>query len=186
MKNKYHGLAGLIFSGLTLFSMLGYGVYLANKMTGSIHISGPAVVPDIKVPEKSTLLYIDFLMPHITDLATLNQKDVMVDLKLFGFDPSMSSQSNITKSRDVLQENSQEYKEKISLSYALTLCFASLKNNFCVIDGTLYKANAILPDGAKILKIENDRVFILKHHKKQWIYPLIQPDVSKEKVEEAI
>jgi len=176
MKNKYHGLANLTIAGLSLICMLGYGVFIADKMIGSIRISRPAPPPDIKIPDKDTIAYVDFLTTHLTDLATLKKRDSTVDLTLFGFNPALIHVDNTPNvSPDVnipkpVKEDKNE--ERVHFSYSLTLSFTSLKNSFCVIDDKLYKKNGILPDGGKILKIENDRVFISKHKKKQWIYPL--------------
>jgi hypothetical protein len=188
MKNKYHGLAGLIISGLSLICMLSYGVYLADKMTGSIRISRPVSVPDIKVPDQNTMAYIDFLTTHLTNLATLKKRNSNVNLALFGFNPALINEKNIPEIKPTLnipnplQEEKNE--EKVHFSYDLTLSFISLKNSFCVIDDTLYKKNGVLPDGGKILKIENDRVLILKHKKKQWIYPLQIQKISQNQNQE--
>jgi hypothetical protein len=188
MKNKHQGLAGLIIFALTVAGMLVYGVYLANNMTGSIHMPGPVKIPEIKVPNASTMAYINFLVPRLTDLATLKKTTARVDLKLFGFNAALSDERGIKKHQPMtlIPVSSQEASKEVRFSYALTLCFASLKNRFCAIDGKLYKEEGVLTDGGKILKIENDRVLILRHHKKEWIYPLNQQNISKEKQEETI
>lgn len=188
MKHKHYGIAGLAIFGLTLMGILFYGVYLANNMAGSIHISPPPKVPDLKVPDKSTLAYIGFLNSHLTDIATLKKNKSSVDLKLFGFDPTVPRRDDTADVRDetTAPESKLERQKPASFPYRLTLCFSAKKNSFCVIDGDLYKKNGILPDGGNILKIENDRVLVLKHHTKKWIYPLQQQTLSKKKNEEAI
>jgi hypothetical protein len=178
MKNKHHGFACLIIFSLSFAGIFVYGVFLADKITGTIHLSRPPSVPDIKVPDKHTMEYIDYLTSHLTDLAALKERNSNVDLALFGFKPALSHGS--------LSIPVRGNEEKVSFSYALTLSFVSLKNSFCIIGGKLYKENGLLPDGGKIEKIENDRVSILKHKKKQWIYPLQQRKVSKGNNEEAI
>jgi len=183
MKTKYQGIASLVIFGLSFLITFGYGVYLANKMTGSIHIPAPASISGIKVPDPATMAYIDFLTPLLADLAILKKSGSDVDLKLFRVNSPHEDNITQTSSINTLEPSRED---KANFSYALTLCFASVKNKFCVIDGALYREKGELPDGARLLKIENDRVFILKHNKKEWIYPLQQQDVSNGKNEEAI
>ena len=184
MKNKYHGLACLIIFGLSLVGILVYGIFLANKMAGSICIAKPITVPDINIPDKSTMAYIDFLTSRLTDLAALKKRNLNVDLALFGFTPSLSGKDNAAMNDP--DANIPALSKESVFSYALSLSFTSPKNNFCIIDNKLYKENGMLPDDGKILKIENDRVLIIKHDKKEWIYSLQQQKILKEKNKEAI
>ena len=182
MKNKHQGLVCLIILCLSFAGILGYGVYLSSTLTGTIHVPGPIAIDDIKVPDEGTLAHMNFLIPHLKDLGRPGKNNPDVDLKLFGFSrPSSSGKSVLPETGMVLQQ-----EEEVLFSYALTLCFASSKNSFCVIDGKLYPPGSLLPDGGKILKIENDRVFISKQNKKEWLYPLQKRDISSEKNKETI
>ena len=181
MKNKYHGLACLVLLGLSFAGMLGYGLYLADDLTGSIHVSGPVPIADIKIPDENTLAYMNFLTPRLESLGRPGRNDADADLRLFGFSRPSSTEASLLPETDAAPR-----QEEIVFSYALTLCFASSKKSFCVIDGKLYRPGGLLPDGGKILKIENDRVFISKQNKKEWLYPLSKRNSSSEKSEETI
>lgn len=182
MKNKYHGFAGLILLGLSFSGILGYGFYLADAVTGSIHVSGPATLADIKIPDENTLAYMNFLTPRLKDLGKPGKNDADADLTLFGFSRPASAEDPLLPETETVSPR----KEEIVFSYVLTLCFASSKKSFCVIDGKIYQPGGLLPDGGKILKIENDRVFISKQNKKEWLYPLSKRNSSSEKSEETI
>ncbi|MFH2091361.1 MAG: hypothetical protein ABIJ31_03270 [Pseudomonadota bacterium] len=183
MKSKYQGLANIIIFGVSIALMVFYGIYQATLLKGSIQISSPAVVPAINIPDQATLAYIDFLNQHLTDIARLNQNNSQVDLKLFGFDPlAPKKEHTIPDTPD--RTSVSDPGSLISFSYSLTLCFASPKGSFCSIDGKLYKEKAILPDGAKIIKIENNRVLILKQDKKEWVYPRYGQMIPKQENEE--
>ncbi|OGR13591.1 MAG: hypothetical protein A2277_07150 [Desulfobacterales bacterium RIFOXYA12_FULL_46_15] len=188
MKNKHHGFACLIVFGLSLASILGYGVYLADTVTGSIQIPGPAAVMEIKAPDDKTLAYMNYLIPHLKEIAGPGKNDSPVDLKLFGFSPLPSFGKTDTFEKSSQQEagTASKQEEMIIFPYSLTLSFASLKKNFCVIDGKLYEIGGVLPDNGKILKIQNDRVLIQKQNKKEWLYLLQIQNVSSEKSEEPI
>lgn len=181
MKHKYHGFACLVLLGLSFSGMLGYGLYLAGDLTGSIHVSGPAPIADIKIPDENTLAYMNFLTPRLESLGRPGSNDADADLRLFGFSRPPFAEASLFPETDTAPR-----REEIVFSYALTLCFASSKKSFCVIDGKLYQPGGLLPDGGKILKIENDRVFISKQNKKEWLYPLSKRNSSSEKSEETI
>lgn len=188
MKNKHYGLACLIILCLSLAVMMGYGVYLANTVTGSIQVSGPTAIADIKVPDDDTLAYMKFLTPLLGELSRPGKNIAVADLKMFGASPLQSAEKTDADEKFSLPgtETIPPQEDNISFSYALTLCFASPRNSFCVIDGKLYQPGGLLPDGGKILKIENDRVFILKQNKKEWLYPSPKRNISCEKSEETI
>lgn len=188
MKSKHYGLVCLIILCLSFTALLGYGVYLANAVTGSVHVPGPAAIADIKAPDDETLAYMKFLTSRLEDLSRPAKNTAVADLRMFGAGALHSEQKTDTdgKSPSPDTETMPPQEDKMVFSYVLTLCFASSKNSFCVIDGKLYQKNGLLPDGGKILKIENDRVFILKHNRKEWLYPSPNRNISSEKSEETI
>ncbi len=168
MKTKYNGLVCFFIFALAGICLLIYGVTLSDKMAGSIRISRPASVSDIKVPDDSTMAYISFLTPKLSTIATTKDHSEKVALNIFGF-----SLNTLTKDR--IKDTSYTETTSVNdienrLSYVLTLSFTSPKSNFCMIDKKLYTENGILPDKGKILKIETGRVLVLKNKKKQWIY----------------
>ncbi|NOX32840.1 MAG: hypothetical protein GXP56_03755 [Deltaproteobacteria bacterium] len=188
MRNKHQGLFCLSIFFLTFLGVLVHGFYIADRMVGKIRVARQIPVPDIKVPDQSTVAYIDFLTSRLDDLAKLKDTDLNVDLSLFGFLPSLPGKINKTGPGSLKNTHASfaDNEKNVGFSYALTLSFASLKNRACVIGGKIYKENGKLPDGGKILKIENDRVLILKNNKKKWIYLFEYRKKSQEKNEEAI
>lgn len=170
MKNKHHGITGLIIFCVSIASMIVYGIFMSSQIKGSIQMERPAVISNIEVPDAATTSYIQFLDPHLEDLAMLKRNTKNMDLKLFGYTPPKSTKtksSNNTEKQPVTVP-----EESVDFSYPLSLCFASQKGSFCSIGGKLYKEKSKLPDGGKILKIEEDRVLILKQKRKEWIYPI--------------
>ncbi len=172
MKNKHQGLINIIIFCMSIAIVILYGFYQANQIKGSIQISSPAIIPQINVPDPATLAYIDFLNQRLADIAQLKPSDSQVDLSLFGFDPNETNNNKNTpeqKEKTLSDPRSDPDMETV-FSYHLTLCLTSPSGSFCSIDGKLYKENATLPDGAKIIKIENDRVSISNRNRTAWIY----------------
>jgi len=167
MKRKHHGLICLSIFTFAIAGLIYHCISLSNKITAdTIRITSPVSIPDIKIPDDQIIKYIDYLTPKLSDIALLKKNgDYQPNLTLFGFIPVKEQAINDTTAISL-----SELEEETAFPYSLTLCFTSLKNNFCIIDNILYQKNGILPDGGKILKIENDRVLILKHKSKAWIY----------------
>lgn len=170
MKNKHHGVTGLIIFGISIASMILYGLFMSSQIKGSIQMERPAVVSSIEVPDAATTSYLQFLDPHLEDLAMLKKNSTSIDLKLFGYTPPKSEKTKSSNNSPNQPVSAQE--QFVDFSYSLSLCFASQKGSFCSIGGKLYKEKSTLPDGGKILKIEDDRVLILKQKRKEWIYPI--------------
>ncbi len=166
MKRKYQGFASLIIFVISLIAMACYAVYFTYTLPGTAHISGAVSIPDINIPDKDVIAYIDYIKQHLTDLVLLtkntefNNRDGNVDLKLFGYKPTRGGKNE--KNISVKTEN--------GFSHILSLAFFSENHCFCVIDGKLYPEKAFLPHGGKIEKIENNRVLISKNNRKAWIY----------------
>lgn len=169
MKNKHIGIANITIFGLSILLLIGYGFYMSSQIKGSIRITNPIVVPQIEIPDSATIAYIDFLNNHIHIIADLKDSEHKIDLRLFGYDPETEA-SKESKVPEPIPNKLEKENKELFFNYTLTLCFASPKNNFCSIDGKLYKEGGLLPDGGKILKIENNRVLILKEKQKAWIY----------------
>jgi len=65
--------------------------------------------------------------------------------------------------------------------YVLSLAFVSGEKRFCVIDGTFYEERGVLPDGARIIRVEPDRVLLSNRKIERWI-PLAEKEtIQKEK-----
>lgn len=172
MKAKYNGLTCFIIFAVAGIFLVIYGVMLSDKIAGTIQISRPPSISDIKVPDESVMAYIDFLTPQLPAISKAQDPVNKVRLNLLGFseDPIQKTDIKNTDNTDTALVNAQTNR----LSYVLTLSFTSPKKNFCMIDNKLYSEKNSLPDGGKILKIETGRVLILKNSKKQWLYPLPQ------------
>lgn len=160
MKRKYQVIASFVVFTVSLTGMVCYAIYFATALPGTVHMSAPPSLPDLDIPDKKVLAYIDYIKLHLADLAHLKKNIGGVNLKLFGYKPV--PEEPIQKDRPMEMEN--------GFSYALTLAFFSKKHRFCVINGKLYPEKAILPDGGKIEQITNNKVLISKNNKKAWIY----------------
>ncbi len=169
MKNKHQGLVRSIMFFLSIGLLIGYGYYMAAQIQGSVQISSPAILPRIKLPDAAIMNYIRFLSHYLDDLSRPDGKYAGIDLKIFG-DTTHEKQRQITD--DVRTEAAFRPVKESAFSYRVSLSFASQKISFCIIDKKLYKQNAMLPDGGRILKIENDRVLIKKQNLSDWIYPM--------------
>lgn len=167
MKAKYNGLICFIVFALVGIFLVIYGVMLSDKIAGSIQISPPPSISDVKVPDMSVMAYIDFLIPELSDIATGQDAAKKINIGLLGHLEGIQN-----KQGHPSMETASEKTQINRLPYALTLSFTSPKKKFCMIDNKLYTEKGHLPDGGKILKIETGRVFILKDGKKQWLYPL--------------
>jgi hypothetical protein len=162
MKSKYNGLACLVIFASAGILLVIYGVMLSDQIAGSIQISRPASISDIKVPDASVMAYIDFLIPNLSKLSA--GQDRLAEETKTDEIPKIPAPGKTALEKDRTSR----------LSYILTLSFTSPEKNFCMIDNKLYTQKDDLPDGGKILKIETGRVYILKDGKKLWLYPLQQ------------
>lgn len=146
------GLSG--FHVLRTLHDLGYTQAAANPLVRPVNIPGPGVVREI--------------VRLGGRMDTLNAKPAFhpqqVDLTLFGYEPLRHADG----SHDIRGSTGHEHPDD-QITHTVTLAFAGEKKGFCVIDGRFYPAGGTLPDGAKIVKVEAQRVLIHKFNLKRWI-----------------
>lgn len=167
MKKKHHGLVRMIIFCLAIGTMIVYGNYISDQLTGSIQMTRPDMAPQAEIPDASTMAYIQYLTPHLEDLGNLKPDNTKADLKLFGY---ATDQKESDLSEAELAGIGPEQEPQSGFSYKLSLSFSSKNASFCIIDGKLYKEKASMPDKAEIIKIENDRVLIKKQTRQDWVY----------------
>ncbi len=171
MKSKYHGIVSLLIFVIAVAAMIGYGLFQSNRIKGSVRIASPQVVPQVMVPEPATLKYIDFLTQRLPMIAHMKEEPGQVDLRLFGKSAAPENQSGEPQQEQSRPDRpATETATRERASYRLTLCFSSPQKSFCVIDGQMYEEEALLPDGSKIVKIENDRVRIGRNNRSEWVW----------------
>lgn len=169
MKKKHHGLVRMIIFCMAIGVVVAYGNHISGQITGSIQMERPAVNLKIEIPDSSTMAYIAYLTPHLEDLSNLQDNHGKVDLMLFGYDADTGNKNTDPTGTG---KSGYHHSRGSGFPYKLSLCFSSKKTAFCIIDNRLYKEKALLPDKAKVLKIENDRVLIKKLNRQEWVYSL--------------
>ncbi len=160
MKKKHQGIFNLAVLIISFIFMVCYTIYYADNLSGSIHIAQPESLPEIDVPDKIVMKYIEYLKQHLTGIVSMKKNNRPVDLKLFGYKAHEKIKKQ-DKSRDGMENG---------FAYDLSLAFSSENHHYCVIGDKLYSEKAVLPDGGIIEQIENNRVMISKNNKKIWIY----------------
>ena len=161
MKRKHYGLLSVVLILLSLAATVFYAIKISHKMTEEIRISKIKPFPSLSVPDPITIKEIEGLEERVIGLARPKRSDLSpVNLSLFGYQP-MKRPKVSTKSRKVFLPS--------HMDYSLSLAFSSGKKRFCVIDGAFYPEGASLPDGAKIVRIEPNRVLVSKHRRKEWV-----------------
>lgn len=186
MKEKYQGVIVFIVTGAVLLAGVAGEKLLADKLRGSVRITNPSVTPDFEVPDSAELAYMNFLGARLQYLAEAGFDSSRADLKLFGVEKKIGLDPVETLPVQAAPNVDDWPAEDIFSDYDLTLSFAAPTKRFCVINGILYKERATLPDGGRILKIENDRVLVLKQKKKNWIFPKNLKGLQGQNREQAI
>ena len=161
MKKKHQGFVFIVIFFISFTGMACYSIYYSDNLSDSVHLSIPAPLPDLKLPNEKIIAYIEYLKQHLTDLYVAKKHSDIVDLKLFDWIPHDEKPDERIKTKKI--EN--------GFSYTVSLAFYSATHSFCIVDNRLYPEKAVLPDGGKIEKIEDNRVLILKNNKKKWLYP---------------
>lgn len=162
MKRKHSGLLTFILIFLALSVTVLYAIHDHGKETDKIRISSrEKPLPVVSVPASSLVKEIENLEKIMTDLPRPQRPDLSpVNLSLFGYQPMGKLGFAPRGKKTVLPTR---------MDYNLSLAFTSGKRRFCVIDGTFYTEEGHLPDGARIMKIEPNRVLIGKRQIKEWI-----------------
>lgn len=150
--------------GVAAIVFIGYGYYLKSGVQANIQVPKPAVLPSSQIPDTQTHQKMKKLEKSLVSLAQMKEDTTAVSMKVFGWEPVIPSGPVFTN--DIMDMNDPDI---VTFPYKLTLCFASEKNSFCVIDDVLYANGSMLPDDGKIITIEHDRVQIKKNKITKWI-----------------
>jgi hypothetical protein len=158
---------GLLAIGLfltTLAMALGY-LYLGTwRQAPTAAVSPLPALPDIQVPDKTVVKEMAALGKRLNRLAYPRASGRRrVELGLFGYTPAATG----------LHRNSGAgagASAPVQFDYTLSFALAAGQKRLCLLDGHLYTAGAMLPDGGRILSIEPERVLIEKAPLKRWVY----------------
>jgi hypothetical protein len=170
MKKKHSGLVsiGLILSAAAVaFVYYHYGFW---KTAQAAAFQPLKPMPAISIPDENIVREIrqlDRKMDQLLRPAT--SENVSVDLLLFGY-----------QSFELPDIDSKPTQKKlpVNMEYTLSFSFLSGQRRFCVIDGKFYGEGQTLPDGAKIVTIDSDRVLIQKKQFRKWIVAEKKPETS--------
>ncbi|MCP4367846.1 MAG: general secretion pathway protein GspB [Deltaproteobacteria bacterium] len=167
MKRKHRGLItiGLVLPVLIAAAVYALGGFWKTGDKVSIHRMKP--LPNIPIPETSTLREIDRLGKKLKSIAYPGgSQGGPVDLIMFGYQS--------------IQESGQKYDPAtygrqitlpVEMNYSLTFAFSSEKERFCFVNNIFCGEGDSLDDGGRILKIEPGRVLIEKRGFKKWVFP---------------
>lgn len=180
MKRKYQGLFTI---GLFLMVLIATAIYILGgfwKTDDKVSICRMKPLPNIKIPETSTLREIDRLRKKLKSIAYPSESEVTpVDLILFGYQSIRESGRN---------SEAATYGRQITLpvemNYSLTFSFSSGKERFCFVNSIFCAEGNKLPDGGRVLKIESGRVLIEKQGFKKWVFP--DEDKKRKKAEKRV
>lgn len=161
MKKKFYPLwacALLISSGIVVTGML------VKRSEPGARPAPPAPVVQIaaiKVPDPEVLDEMERLTARMGAIAYPKPgMSPTVGLELFGYEPLRESRIGARGKRVVL---------KPRIHYLITMAFSAGKQRFCVVDGTFYPEGARLADGARIVRVEYDRVLMEKGRIRNWV-----------------
>jgi len=167
MKRKHRGLVtiGIIFPVLVAAAVYALSDFWKTDDRVTIHRMKP--LPDINIPQTSTLREIDRLGKKLRSIAyPSGSGEAPVDLILFGY---QSFQETGQKSEAATYQ--RQITLPVEMNYSLTFAFSSGKERFCFVNHTFCGEGDTLPDGGRILKVESGRVLIEKRGFKKWIFP---------------
>ncbi len=184
MKRKYQG---LLTTGLILSALVAAAVYALSgfwKTGDKVSIYRMKPLPNINIPETSTLREIDRLGKKIRSIAYPSGSGTApVNLIMFGYQSIQGSG----------QESGQGFEPAtygrqitlpVEMNYSLTFAFSSGKERFCFVNRMFCGEGDKLADGGRILKIESGRVLIEKRGFKKWVFP--DEDKKRKKAEKRV
>jgi len=161
MKPKYHGIFTFFLFIAALVAVSGYiysGLWELPQSEPDIKRTPH---PDIKVPTAEEVKTMQRLSETLENISIPKEKPGGgISLALFGHHPYLLKEPGDDET------DSQDAGEKLSLS--LTVMAGTTR--FCIIDGIFFTEGAILPDGAKITRIESQRVRLTKENIDTWLW----------------
>ncbi len=184
MKRKHQGVLtiGLVLPLLIATAVYTLGGFWKTNDKVSIHRMKP--LPNINIPETSTLREIDRLGKKLRTIAYPGgSQPAPVDLIMFGYQ-SITESGKGPGQRYDLATYGRQITLPVEMNYSLTFAFSSGKERFCFVNSIFCSEGDSLPDGGRILKIEPGRVLIGKRGFKKWIFP--DEDGKRKKAEKRV
>ena len=167
MKNKHRGMLSVLV-GLTALAAAGVYAFSGIRTTpGQFNGSRPPAALQIKVPSESQVHQMQALSQRLAVLARpVTRASTDAPLTLLGDLP-----------QDGPGHNGQEDPgDFLNAERKLSLTVAAGARRFCIIDGGFLTEGDKLPDGSRVLKIENQRVLLTLDKQSRWLY-LIEDDI---------
>jgi hypothetical protein len=184
MKRKHRGLLTISIVGPLLIVTAAYalsGFWKTNEKVSN-HKMKP--LPNINIPETSTLREIDRLGKKLRSIAYPGGSNhAPADLIMFGYQ-SISEPGQGPGQRYDLATHGRQITLPVEMNYSLTFAFSSGKERFCFVNSIFCSEGDSLPDGGRILKIEPGRVLIGKRGFKKWVFP--DEDGRRQKAEKRV
>jgi hypothetical protein len=149
---------------LMVLSLAAVGLYTFTNLTNGEGVRpafGWKAPANASVPPPDVIEEMERLNPQLPSLVHPPGSDAPgVNLALFGYEPIKKAKYT-TQGKKVLLPP--------EMNYSLSLAFAAGSTGFCVIDGVFYEEGSLLPDGAKVVTIEPNRVLVRHHQFKHWL-----------------
>jgi len=182
MKRKYQGLLTISLILLVLVATAVYAMSGFWKTGDKVSIYRMKPLPNINIPETSTLREIDRLGKKLRSIAYPSGSGTApVDLIMFGY---QSIQASGSSQGFEPAAYGRQITLPVEMNYSLTFSFSSGKERFCFVNSIFCGEGDNLPDGGRILKIESGRVLIEKRGFKKWVFP--DEDNKRKKVEKRV
>jgi len=161
MKRKHQALVAFMVMALASGAVALHAIQTLAKGEGVRPAFGWKPLMNGSAPPPGVIKEIDRLDSQLPSLAHPPDSDPSgVNLTLFGYEP-------IKKPR--YQAQGRQRPVSPEMDYSLSLAFSAGTKGFCVIDGVFYEQGSVLPDGARIITVEPDRVLVNKHGLRRWI-----------------
>ncbi len=161
MKTKYYGLICLAVIILTLLASTYYVHFMSEKTKGAIGRIDSQKMPEITYPSDKEMERLQNMQKKLALLSFPRNSSSRTDLRLFNHD---SRSADTGSSRNMGREEDQP-----NFRYSISFAFISGTNRYCSIDGKFYSEGDVLPDGARVATIENNRVLIAKQYTSEWV-----------------
>ena len=184
MKKKYQGLLTIGLILLVLFATAVYTLSGFWKTGDKVSIYRMKPLPNINIPETSTLREIDRLGKKLRGIAYPSGTGAgSVDLIMFGYQ-SIQESGQGSGQRFEPATYGRQITLPVEMNYSLTFSFSSGKERFCIVNSIFCGEGDKLADGGRIIKIESGRVLIEKRGFKKWVFP--DEDKKKKKAEKRV
>ena len=174
MKGKYSGLITCTVALVAIVISISFIKLGIGRDVGQVYkIKHTPTSTAIDIPSQSSVKEMEKLDAVMDRLARIRETDTPgVNFILFGYQPVERLRYSF---------NGKTHGVLTPMRYVLSLAFVSGKKRFCVIDSAFYEEGGNLPDGARIIRVEPDRVLLSNRKIERWI-PLAEKEtIQKEK-----